>query len=184
MYANANVTHLTVDWGRNVHAKKGKYRTHKTSHARKRVNLSRPKINPDRRRNQSEGPMTTDPYRPSIGEMAPKDLPFVVESGEEFPPGHHGGRLSYVTCRENGEDSQEDTIHSVPELHLSPCQKNQIIGFLVSRTQLQEPTHIHPARGQRDCESWPSRKAIDSAGGRRSGLGITSLLQAPDVTHL
>ena len=74
--------------------------------------------------------------------MAPKDLPFVVESGEEFPPSHHGGRLSYVICRENGENSQEDTIHSVPELHLSPCQKNHIIGFLVSRTQLEPRTFI------------------------------------------
>ena len=41
----------------------------------------------------NEAPMATDPYRPPVGDMAPKDLPFVVEGSEELPPDH--GWLCY-----------------------------------------------------------------------------------------
>ena len=39
----------------------------------------------------------TDPYRPPVADMTPKDHPFVVESHEELPAARQ--ELSYVTCR-------------------------------------------------------------------------------------
>jgi hypothetical protein len=36
---------------------------------------------------QSEAPIITDPYRPAVGEIAPDDPPFVVQSCDEVPAG-------------------------------------------------------------------------------------------------
>ena len=59
--------------------------------------------------------MDTDPYCPSVGDMAPKYPPFVVEGSEELPSAR-GWLRRYVI--EKFEDSHEETIDGVPELHL------------------------------------------------------------------
>ena len=59
--------------------------------------------------------------------MAPNDLPFVVESSEEFPAARR--ELSYVTRGKEGADSQEGTIECVVELHLDPFQQKQVTGI-------------------------------------------------------
>jgi len=77
--------------------------------------------------------VVTDQYSPAIWDTSPNDLPFVVESSEEFPAERR--ELSYVTCGEKGADSQEGTIECVSEHHLGPFQRMQItgIGFLCLR---------------------------------------------------
>jgi hypothetical protein len=83
-------THLTVNRRANVHTEKGEYRTHKASHSRDGVNLSN---QPGGTGNQGEGPIATDPYRTSVGDMAPKGPPFIVEGNEELPSAHASGWL-------------------------------------------------------------------------------------------
>jgi hypothetical protein len=79
-------TYLTVDWRRSVHTNETEYRANKARKARRGVNLSSEQISSGGRGNQSEELIATDPYRPPVGDMAPKDLPFVVEGSEELPP--------------------------------------------------------------------------------------------------
>ena len=79
--------------------------------------------------------MVTDPYRPSVGNMAPKDLPFVVEGSEELPPAH--GWLCYLW--KNVEDSQEETIDGVPEFHLSPYGRTRSLAILASERGTVNP---------------------------------------------
>ena len=83
-----HITHLTVDWSCSIQTNKAKYRSHKASHARDGVDLSSEQISPgdSESGNQSEALIATNPYRPPIGDMTPKDLPFVVEGSKELPP--------------------------------------------------------------------------------------------------
>ena len=91
-----HTTHLAVDWCRNIHTNKAKYRGHKASHARDGVDLSSERISPatSKTRNQGEAVIATDPYRPPVGNLTSKDLPFVVEGSKELPPA--GGSLHYI----------------------------------------------------------------------------------------
>jgi len=94
-----HTTHLTVYRRRNIHANKGNYRGHKSSHARDGVNLSSEQMSPGASKTgyQNKALIATDPYRPPVGDMAPKDLPFVVEGSKELPPA--GGSVHCVALR-------------------------------------------------------------------------------------
>jgi hypothetical protein len=102
----------------------------------------------------------THPHRPSVGEMAPKDPPFVVKSSQELPAAQT--ELDCKTCKKNGEDSQVETIHDVDVLHNSDCQEDQIIGsgkwqLKRAHRQTAQPALIQRNRGGRP--STPSQGA-------------------------
>jgi hypothetical protein len=70
--------------------------------------------------------MITDPYRPSVGKVAPKDTPFIVKRSEELPAGQR--KVGPRNTRKKGEESHVDAGHGVPKLYKANCQENRIIG--------------------------------------------------------
>ena len=68
-----------------------------------------------------KAPIITNPYCPPVGELSPKNSPFVVKRGEELPaePKESLDRI----IRKKGEDSQVDTGQDVPEPYKSRCRE-------------------------------------------------------------
>jgi hypothetical protein len=83
-------TRLAADLGCGVHDYKANYYRQEGGSACKGVYLPRQRISPRLqigRGSQSEVLITTDPYRPAVGETPLDHAPFIIQSSEEFPAG-------------------------------------------------------------------------------------------------
>ena len=81
-------THLTVDMGCSIHENKANCYRQEGGNARNGVYLPSQRISPRLqlgRGNKSEVRITTDPYRPAVGETPSNYTPFIVQGSEEFP---------------------------------------------------------------------------------------------------
>lgn len=80
---------------------------------------------------EGEAPIITNPYRPSVGETAPYDPPFVVKSNNELPATQR--ELDCITCRKPVNTNRNRPFMACQNITIDAVKKMRSLGFPGSR---------------------------------------------------